>query len=308
MSPAADAAPFAFADLLPHRAPLDRAEHLRGDADALDALWPAARVITLDDAGRARCAEDGAPHVRDGADVDAAAESALFLGLDDEGRGWFAVTSTPADGEAGWCDLRTAAAHWPAAAIMAFATARALLHWRSRTRFCGACGGGTTPTRSGWLAPCAGCGLEHYPRTDPAVIVAVGDGDRLLLGRQRSWPARRYSVIAGFVEPGESLEQTVAREVLEETGVRVRACRYVASQPWPFPSALMLGFVADAEPGAPARAGEELEDARWFTRAEIEAALAAEARGTPGDGPFLLPARISIAHALVRTWIAGRGA
>ena len=191
-----------------------------------------------------------------------------------------------------------------------FAQARALQHWRSRHRYCGVCGGEVALARGGWQGACTRCAAEHYPRTDPAVIVAVSDGERLLLGRQKAWPARRYSVIAGFVEPGESLEQTVAREVMEETGVRVRRCRYLASQPWPFPGALMLGFIADAEPSEPC-VGDELEEARWFSADEIRVAQARDAHangsvanGSADDGGPLLAARMSIARWLIEQWLA----
>jgi NAD+ diphosphatase len=160
--------------------------------------------------------------------------------------------------------------------------------------------------RAGWLGRCTACGREHYPRTDQALIVAVGDGDRLLLGRQASWPARRWSIIAGFVEPGETLEQTVAREVHEETGVRVRpgSARYLASQPWPFPGALMLGFLAEAEDAAVV-VGDELEGARWF---DVEAVRAGLANGD-GDGTgILLSPPISIARHVIRTWLDTRDA
>ena len=305
------AAPFAFVEADPVAAARDRADALRGDSQALEALWPPARLLLIDGEGNALADDAGHP-----LDIEAAAlrlgpEAALFLGLGADGRAWFAVdadddgvaTGSPAPRR---IDLRAAAATWPGREAAAFANGRAALHWRRRHRYCGACGHALAFSRGGWLGQCAQCGLDHYPRTDPAVIVAVGDGDRLLLGRQATWPPRRYSVIAGFVEPGESLEQTVAREVHEETGVRVRGCRYVASQPWPFPGALMLGFLAEAEAGAVAQGSEELEDARWFERGDIEAALVAEARGTPEEGPFLLPSRISIAHWLVREWLAAR--
>jgi NAD+ diphosphatase len=153
--------------------------------------------------------------------------------------------------------------------------------------------------RGGWLGRCTQCASEHYPRTDPAVIVAVSDGERLLLGRQASWPARRYSTLAGFVEPGETLEQTVVREVMEESGVRVLRSRYLASQPWPFPSSLMLGFIADAEPDPP-QANEELEDARWFSRDEVGAALRGETKET---GLLISPA-VSISRWLIEMWYA----
>ena len=163
--------------------------------------------------------------------TDIAAElpaTASFLGLHGDEAYFALAAETLADLPPASIDLRSAAAHWPSLEAAAFAQARALQHWRSRQRHCGVCGGEVLFVRAGWLGRCSACSAEHYPRTDPAVIVAVSDGERLLLGRQRSWPARRYSVIAGFVEPGESLEQTVAREVLEENGVRVHECRYQA--------------------------------------------------------------------------------
>src|SRR5690606_36804260 len=130
----------------------------------------------------------------------------------------------------------------------AFAQARAVLHWQARHRHCGAYGTALEYRRAGWLGRCARCGLDHYPRTDPAVIVAITDGSRLLLGRIAGWPSHRYSTLAGFVEPVESLELTVEREVFEESGLHVLRCRYLASLPWPFPSSLKLGFFAEAAP------------------------------------------------------------
>src|SRR5690606_36221780 len=187
---------------------------------------------------------------------------------------------------------------WPVREATAFAQARAVLHWRARHRHCGGCGGALRYGRAGWLGRCDGCGLEHYPRTDPAVIVAVGDGTRLLLGRQANWPPRRYSTLAGFVEPGETLEQTVVREVFEESAVRVHSCRYLASQPWPFPSSLMLGFLAEAEPDEPVPADEELEDARWFSRDEVGAAL----RGGTHAERLVLSPRLSISRWRIAEW------
>src|SRR5690554_5369895 len=281
---------FAFVD-----APLDRAEHLRSNPSALAALWPRARLLLLDADGQALAdAGDGLLEV-EGAQVAASLpDGAVFLGLHGE-RGWFALPAGLATVEApARINLRAAAALWPVREATAFAQARAVLHWRSRHRFCGACGGPLAFLRAGWLGHCARCAIEHYPRTDPAVIVSVSDGERLLLGREAHWPARRYSTLAGFVEPGETLEQTVVREVYEESAVRVRSCRYLASQPWPFPSSLMLGFVAEAEPDAPRPNDEELEDARWFSREEIGAAL----RGETGDAGLLLSPRLSISRFL----------
>jgi NAD+ diphosphatase len=290
-------APFAFI-----AESLDRSDALRDDAAALSALWPAARVILVDAEGRSFADADGALFAPTGRSIGGGPGLATFLGLRGE-QAWFALPAETFEDEAPRrIDLRTAAADWPAFESTAFAQARALLHWRARNRHCGACGAELAFQRGGWQAHCNGCSSDHYPRTDPAVIVAVTDGERLLLGRQASWPPQRYSTLAGFVEPGESLEQTVAREVLEESGVRVRleSVRYLASQPWPFPGSLMLGFLAHAEPDTP-HTSDELEDARWFTREEIGAAL----RGASGEGGLKLSPSISISRWLVEIWHAG---
>ncbi|MDN5782319.1 MAG: NAD(+) diphosphatase, partial [Luteimonas sp.] len=265
-----------------------------------------ARVVVVDAEGRAAAEADGSPRTLEGADLAAVAgdgnvgASALFLGLRGD-ETWFAVRAeTAASDIACWVDLRAAAANWPAFEATTFAHARAVLHWQARHRHCGVCGTALVYRRAGWLGWCPRCELEHYPRSDPAVIVAITDGTRLLLGRNPGWPPHRYSTLAGFVEPGESLEQTVAREVFEESGVRIRSCRYLASQPWPFPSSLMLGFIAQAEPDEP-EVGDELEDARWFTFDEVDAAL----RGASREGGLLLSPSISISRWLVEYWHAG---
>ena len=149
--------------------------------------------------------------------------------------------------------------------------ARAMVAWRRRHRYCGTCGAKTMPAKGGHVLVCTNpvCRHEQFPRIDPAIIVLVSDGERALLGRQAAWPRGRYSTIAGFVEPGESLEDAVAREVLEETGVRVAEIEYHSSQPWPFPSSLMLGFTAHALTQEVHLRDQELEDARWFTRADL---------------------------------------
>ncbi len=292
--------PFAFVD-----GALDRADLLRADADALLALWPRASVIVLDAVGRAHADDAGNLQALTGAELGGGPGITTFLGLRD-GQGWFAADAdTLALHAPQRIDLRTAAARWPAWQASAFAQARALQHWHQRHRFCSACGGAMRFVRAGWLGLCDGCGSEHYPRTDQAVIVAVGDGERLLLGRQASWPARRWSLVAGFVEPGETLEMAVAREVMEETGVRVRASRYLASQPWPFPGSLMLGFTADADPDEPV-VGDELEAARWFTADEIRAGLTRDwmqADGECDDGGIVLSSPISIARHVIRAWL-----
>jgi NAD+ diphosphatase len=172
---------------------------------------------------------------------------------------------------------------------------RALVIWRSRHRYCGLCGALTAPRNAGHMLACTSCGAEFFPRIDPAIIVVVTDGTKALLGRQASWPAGRYSALAGFVEPGESLEQAVAREVEEETGVQITQARYFASQPWPFPASLMLGFHAEASAG-PVRLDGELEDARWFELEELR------------HGPkILLPPAHTIARRLLEAWFQTQG-
>ena len=191
--------------------------------------------------------------------------------------------------------LRPLTAVLPADEAGLLAYARALLIWRARHRHCGVCGAPTTPARAGHCLVCTNhaCAQEYFPRIDPAIIVLVSDGERALLGRQASWPARRYSTIAGFVEPGESLEDAVVREVAEETGVAVSQVRYHSSQPWPFPSSVMVGFQARAAPDSEVRVGGELEDARWFSREQVHA------------GEALTPPTQSISWRLIETWLKG---
>jgi NAD+ diphosphatase len=193
-------------------------------------------------------------------------------------------------------ELRPLVNRLPADEAALLAYARALLIWRRRHRFCGVCGSPTRSDRAGHVMRCSNpqCAQEFFPRIDPAIIVLVTDGERALLGRQPTWPEGRYSTIAGFVEPGESLEDAVAREVGEETGVRVTQVDYHSSQPWPFPSSLMLGFHAIAAPNATIRVGGELADARWFTREEI-------ASGIP-----ILPPPHAISFRLIAAWFDAR--
>jgi NAD+ diphosphatase len=194
--------------------------------------------------------------------------------------------------------LREAATELPAEEAALAAYAGSLLAWHRRHRFCANCGAQTEPRDGGHERVCPACGAHHFPRTDPAVIVrVVDDRDRLLLGRQASWPQGRFSVLAGFVEPGETLEEAVRREVLEESGVVVGEVAYVASQPWPFPSSLMIGFNAVATAGEPRPGDDELTEVRWFERAEVEAAAA-------GEGDVLLSPPYSIARRLIDAWLA----
>jgi NAD+ diphosphatase len=193
--------------------------------------------------------------------------------------------------------LRAAAATLPHADGGLAAHAAALVNWHRRHRHCSVCGAPTAVADGGIVRRCDRCGTDHHPRTDPVVIMLVTDGDRVLLGRQPSWPQGRYSALAGFVEPGESLEEAVAREVREEAGVEVGPPAYIASQPWPFPSSLMLGFTAPWIAGEPRRIDEELEDVRWFGRADVAAAV--EER----EGPLGVPPRFAIARRLLEVWL-----
>lgn len=186
----------------------------------------------------------------------------------------------------------------PAEASLA-ATARGVFNWHRTHRFCSACGARSAFSTGGWQRQCPDCGAVHFPRTDPVVIMLVVRGNRLLLGRSPSWPEGMYSALAGFVEPGESIEAAVRREVREETGIDVGAVRYVASQPWPFPNSLMMGFVAEARSDA-ITIDAELEDARWFTREDMVEVLA-------GTHPVARrPRSGAIAHFLIEGWLAGR--
>jgi NAD+ diphosphatase len=190
-------------------------------------------------------------------------------------------------------DLRLIAGELPAEEAGLLAYARAMVHWQEHHRFCGRCASPTSALQGGHVMQCTVCGYQQFPRLDPAVIVLVTDGERALLGRQPAWPPGRYSTIAGFVEPGESLEDAVAREVREETGVIVDTVEYHSSQPWPFPSSLMLGFIARASRTDIDLSDQELEDARWFTRAQIAA------------GDIALPTTHSISFRLIEDWYDG---
>ena len=192
-------------------------------------------------------------------------------------------------------DLRRVGARLPAGEAALLAQARALIYWRSRHRFCPVCSAATLPRRAGAMLACTGCGAHHFPRTDPAVIMAVTFGERILLGRSSRFPPGMFSTLAGFVEPGESLEEAVAREVFEEVGLRVRDVVYHSSQPWPFPSSIMLGFTAVAESEATTLDPSAICEARWFDRASVAA---------PEHHGFSLPGPTSIARQLIDDWLA----
>ncbi|OIV37191.1 NADH pyrophosphatase [Mangrovactinospora gilvigrisea] len=224
-----------------------------------------------------------------------------FLGTDTDGVHYFAlaVDELPGrlDGAARPAGLREVGGTLGDRDAGLLVHAVALENWHSNHRFCARCGQPTAPAAAGHVRRCAACGTEHYPRTDPAVIMLVTDDqDRALLGTQKHWEGR-YSTLAGFVEPGEPLEAAVAREVHEETGVHVVSATYVDSQPWPFPCSLMLGYMARADSTEITVDGEEIAHARWFSRDELKASVEA--------GEISLPGKISIARRLLEIWYGG---
>jgi NAD+ diphosphatase len=218
---------------------------------------------------------------------------AIYLGEDPKGHSWFAREIEPSESlipirslmmEGGLTQER----------LSILAQARSILHWHSSHGFCAKCGAKSLMVDAGYKRVCPACGTEHFPRTDPVVIMAVRHGDQILLGRQASWPPNMFSALAGFMEPGETIEQAVAREVLEEAGIKVGAVSYVTTQPWPFPSSLMIGMIAEAVTTEITLDPAELEDARWFTRSDLEMMLA----GTHPEGLYASRPQ-AIAHAVV---------
>jgi NAD+ diphosphatase len=282
---------------------LDRADHLRADPAALAALRDHRARLLLLDGLDPRLNPDGALGWGSLADVEPGSEL-VFLGLDEGGRACFAPVAPELDGSPAPANPRL----WPALAAMAagdlatYGGARSLVDWHARHRFCARCGQATRLAKGGWQRTCDACGAEHFPRVDPVTIMLVEHEDRLLLGRQPRFPPGNYSALAGFVEPGETIEEAVAREVLEEAGVRVSDVSYIASQPWPFPSSLMIGCLSSAEAPEISVDRTELEDARWFTRADVAEAIAAAEQGGRG-AVFTAPPRFAIAHHLMRWWL-----
>lgn len=303
------------------RATIDRNDVLRDDTDLLTQLWPSARLLPVD-------TQDRAPMRRHGnglrLDFQSTAEfgstpvaSAVFLG-EQNGLCYWAVRSgtsgqarqsfdwtvnLPSSDEPAWLDLRSAGALLSDMDAGIATTALAALNWHAQAEYCAKCGAKTKSRRAGWVRTCTGCGREEYPRTDPAVICVVHDGvDQTLLARQPNWPEHRYSVLAGFVEAGESLEACVVREVAEEVGVTVHSLHYLGSQPWPFPRSLMIGFAGIADPATALRpAPGEIEKAMWVSRDDVRAALASD-DAVPG---LILPGETSISRRMLEAWVLG---
>ena len=302
---------------------LDRAAQLRDDDAALDALWnaPAARVVVL---------WRGKPLTQDSdiellptdhtilADRQA---NAVFLGRDDDGGGLFAVDISDWEPDAlpdtlhnffdpssqqhpdlpdgvVFRELRGVMAELTPRHAELAATAKAILEWHRTHRFCARCGGRNGLSMAGWQAVCTDCGAHHFPRTDPVVIMLITHGNSVLLGRSHGWPQGMFSLLAGFVEPGETIEAAVRREVAEESGVQVGSVTYLASQPWPFPASLMFGCHGAATSTQITIDPSEIEDARWFTREEMLDVMA----GTHAD--VKAPRKGAVAAFLLRNWLA----
>lgn len=283
-------------------ATIDRADRVRHAPELLAAAEadPRARLLVLDGLDPQLDADDRLCWTG----LDAAPGERLFLGYDGDAPRFAAAPSGPIDGAGARSPaLFALLGRFRAEEAGLYAAARSLVDWHGRHGFCAVCGTATAIFRAGWARQCPKCAAEHFPRVDPVVIMIAEHAGRALLGRQPSWPAGRYSALAGFLEVGESIEEALRRETLEEAGVRVGAVRYVASQPWPFPSSLMIACIGAAEDDALRIDAHELEDARWFARDEVRLALA----GDPA-APFGAPPPYAIAHTLLSVWVEAEDA
>ena len=280
--------------------PFDRADHLRADAEAIAAQRGRtdARLLVLD--GLAPTLDELDRLTWTGLGGLAGDVELVFLGLDN---GVPLFAAIPGDGDAG--PIRAQDRSWQAIArlppsdLALYGGARSLVDWHARHRFCARCGQPTRIAKGGWQRDCLSCMAQHFPRVDPVAIMLVEQDGALLLGRQARFPPRSFSALAGFVEPGESIEQAVAREVFEEAGVVVRDVSYIASQPWPFPSQLMLGCHCFADSRDLVIDHTEIEDARWFTRAEVAEAM----RHGQDSNSFVPPPLHAIAHYMLEWWL-----
>jgi NAD+ diphosphatase len=288
----------------------DRAAHRRDDVAWLQEAWTRARIVAVspDSSTPVRIGPDGVAHLAllEPAEIPGGGPR-RFLGVVGD-TPYFAATVPPAEG---WRSLRELGRHADDLEAGLLTAAIALEQWHARHTHCPRCGAATEESRGGWIRVCTADGSEHFPRTDPAVIMLVHDRrGRALLGRGTQWAPGRFSTLAGFVEPGESLEAAVAREVGEEVGVAVTDIRYIGSQPWPFPASLMLGFTAVLDGDARITLdGVEMADAGWFTRSEVRAAAEWTDRGSaPDDGARLrgIPPVLSISRYLIDYWLAGK--
>ena len=291
--------------------PLDRSSYRRSDpvwlAERLSdpeslaiALWNGKPLVEDAKGGGAQIAYLAAGMAKALAGGD---ERLLFMGLW-QGTAVFAVDlesdTDPADGPleglGRFEDLRAVAMTLPGTEAAIMSTAKCMFEWRRRHRFCAACGAPSEPIEGGWKRICRTCDAQHFPRTDPVVIMLPVHGERCLLARQAAWPKGMYSALAGFLEPGESIEEACAREVSEEAGMRVTKVRYHSTQPWPYPSSLMIGLIAEVEDGEATADNIEIDEVRWFTRDDARALM----KGALSDARA--PGAMAIAHQLIRAW------
>ncbi|MBJ7409833.1 MAG: NAD(+) diphosphatase [Phenylobacterium sp.] len=291
--------------------PLNRASDRRGDA-----AWLAAQLSSSDALGLvlwngkplAEKTKDGGVQIaylpaKLAAELAGGNERLLFMGLWQE-TAVFAVdmegSSDPAQGPlqglGEFMDLRQVALRLPAADAGILATAKSMFEWRRRHQYCAVCGQPSEPKDGGWKRQCPSCEAEHFPRTDPVVIMLAYHGERCMLGRQEAWPPGMFSALAGFLEPGESIEEACARELAEEAGLRTRQVRYHSTQPWPYPSSLMIGLIAEVEDDEGTPDQTELSEVRWFTREEARKLLKGEIEGV------FCPPPLAIAHQLLKAW------
>ncbi|MCV7401715.1 NAD(+) diphosphatase [Mycobacterium fragae] len=289
----------------------DRADQVRTDVEAATAGWAQAALLRLDSRNQVMVANGrvvlGSAKVL----ADKPPPDAVFLGRIEDGRHVWAIRApleAPEDPEvqAQVADLRRAGQLFDEISAQLVSSAAALLNWHDSNRFSSVDGSPTKPVRGGWARVNPLTGHEEFPRIDPAVICLVHDGgDRAVLARQTVWPERMFSLLAGFVEAGESFETCVAREIREEIGLTVRDVRYLGSQPWPFPRSLMVGFHAVADPDQDFSFNDgEIAEAAWFTREEVRAALAVGDWTSGSDSKLLLPGSVSIARVIIESWAA----
>lgn len=303
---------------------LERAAGLRGDADRIAELWAAGQVLPIWRGRPLLRGEGELGWLRPGDAVLAGvAAEAIFLGLDEDAArftvdvsAWQPEEPTVAvpggffdasrqshpqlDPELGFQELRSVMVHLTPREAELVATAKALTEWHRSHGFCAACGAKSEMVHAGWQRTCPACNASHFPRTDPVVIMLVTRGNSLLMGRGKGWPERMYSLLAGFIEPGETIEAAVRREVFEESGICCGEVDYLASQPWPFPASLMLGCRAEATSEAITLDPEELEAACWVSREEMLSVMA-------GQHPDIrTPRKGAIASFLIANWLADR--
>jgi NAD+ diphosphatase len=289
----------------------DRADHLRTDVEAAGAGWADAALLRVDTRNQILVADGRVVLGAANQLADQPPPDAVLLGRLDDGRHVWAIRGplqAPEDPElnADVSDFRRGGQVLDDVSAQLVSTATALLNWHDNARYSAVDGSATRPARHGWARLNPLTGQEEFPRIDPAIICLVHDGgDRAVLARQTVWPPRLFSLLAGFVEAGESFELCVVREIAEEIGLTVRDVRYLGSQPWPFPRSLMVGFHAIADPAEPfAFRDGEIAEAAWFTREQVRSALTAGDWTSGSNADLLLPGSISIARQIIESWVA----